>query len=211
MAKNLPLGFPDMGFNYLKMVGIKQQLKNYMQYTSEQLKHNDLTILKTEEMLKAVLPSAAGDCLFSGRTDRIDSWGGLIRVIDYKTGKVENSDLAVPAQNPEDNDLDYLKSIPEKALQLLLYKFMYLNENQDISPSQVEVGIHCLRHAGNIGFSLTYAKGDETRWDDANFMSTMETLLQSFVKELFDETIPFAQTPDDKKCRYCDFKEICGR
>lgn len=211
VAKNLPLGFPDMGFNYLKMVGIKQQLKNYLQYTSEQLKHNDLTILKTEEMLKAVLPSAAGDCLFSGRTDRIDRCGERIRVIDYKTGKVENADLAVPARNPEDTDLNYLKTIPEKALQLLLYKFMYLNENQDVAPSQVEVGIHCLRHAGNIGFSLTYAKGDETRWDDANFMDTMETLLQSFVKELFDETIPFAQTPDNKKCRYCDFKEICGR
>lgn len=216
IEKNMPLGFPDIGFNYLNKITIRQQLRNYLQYTSSRLKNQELTILKTEGELSARLATSVGDCLFKGRTDRIDRWGNIIRVIDYKTGKVESADLKVPVRHPDDGDLAFVKSIPEKALQLLLYKYMYLKENQEIAAHQVEAQIHGLRYATNIEFALKQSKpalketsvpflGDDT------FVADMESMLKALVAELLDTETPFRQTDDEKKCRNCDFRGICRR
>jgi CRISPR/Cas system-associated exonuclease Cas4 (RecB family) len=218
IEKNMPNGFPDVGFNYLNHVTIEQQLKNYLKYTSKQLEHSDLIILETEGELQATLSAPFGDCLFKGRTDRIDQWGGIIRVIDYKTGRVENADLKVPVRHSIENDLDYLKQIPEKALQLLLYQYMYLKCNPNLTPEQVSGAIHGLKYANAIEFSLTKASPtkndtdvDTTFLEGDNFIPDMEAMLEAVVAEMLDTEIPFVQAIDDKKCGYCEFKLICKR
>ena len=218
IANKFPNGFPDVGFNYLNRVTIEQQLKNYLKYTSKQLEYNDLSIIETEGELKASLSTPFGDCLFKGRTDRIDQFGGLIRVIDYKTGHVDSSNLKVPVRHNGDSHLDYLKQIPEKALQLLLYKYMYLKENPEIAPEQVTAAIHGLKYANAIEFGLTKASptksdtdADTAFLDDSSFLTDMEAMLEAVVDEMLDTQIPFLQAEDDKKCSYCDFKLICKR
>ena len=215
-AQNMPYGFSDVGFNYMKHVTIRQQLKNYLKFTSDQLKNNELVILETEGELKTTLPTVYGDCKFTGRTDRIDRWNGTIRVIDYKTGKVETKDLTVPLRKPEDDDLTFLKSIPEKALQLLLYEYMYLKENQQINKNQVGAEIHALKYANTIEFGLSHAKPKKSDnplpfLEGDSFIDDMETLLKAVVEEILDTELPFTQTKDEKKCRNCDFREMCKR
>ena len=214
IAKNLPNGLPDVGFNYLNRVTIEQQLKNYLNYTSKQLENNTLTILETEGELKAKLQSA----IFYGRTDRIDQYEGLIRVIDYKTGHVDSSDLKVPVRHHSESDLDYLKLIPEKALQLLLYKYLYLKGNPTLSPEQVTAAIHGLKYAHDIEFGLSKAApkkddadADNNFLEDSTFINDMESMLEAMVVEMLNPEIPFKQAEDDKKCRYCEFKLICKR
>ena len=211
----MPNGFPDVGFNYLNRVTIEQQLENYLNYTSEQLKNADLIILKTEGELHA---TPFEKCRISGRADRIDRFGGVVRVIDYKTGHVEASNLRLPVRHHGESDLDYLRQIPEKALQLLLYKYMYLKENAGVSPEQVEGSIHGLRHANSIEFKLNKVqpKKDDSDavanfLDNSNFISDMEALLKAVVSEMLDINVPFKQVEDGKKCGYCDFKLICKR
>ena len=218
IAKNLPNGLPDVGFNYLNRVTIEQQLKNYLNYTSKQLENSTLIILETEGELRTKLQTAHGNCVFYGRTDRIDQFDGLIRVIDYKTGHVEGADLKVPVRHHNESDLDYLKQIPDKALQLLLYKYLYLKKNPTISPEQVVGAIHGLKYAHDIEFGLFIAspKKDDADADIAflegdNFIPDMEAMLSDVVNEMLDTEIPFVQAEDDKKCRYCDFKLICKR
>ena len=218
IAKNTPNGFPDVGFNYLNHVTIEQQLKNYLKYTSEQLKNSTLSILKTEGDLRADLQTGLGDFVFSGRADRIDQFDGLIRVIDYKTGHVDSSDLREPVRHRGESDLDYLRQIPDKALQLLLYKYMYLKENAALSPDQVAGAIHGLKYANDIEFGLYRAniKKDDTDADtnflgDDTFFKDMEAMLEAVVTEMLDTNIPFVQAEDDKKCSYCDFRMICKR
>ena len=217
IAKNTPNGFPDVGYNYLNHVTIEQQLKNYLNYTSKQLENNNLVILKTEGELKASLQAEKGKYLFTGRADRIDQFNGLTRVIDYKTGHVENANLKLPVRHHSESVLDYLKQIPEKALQLLLYKYMYLKENQ-VMPEQVTAAIHGLKYANAIEFSLAKASpaksdsdADTTFLDDATFVADMEAMLKAIVDEILDTDILFEQAKDDKKCGYCEFKLICKR
>ena len=216
VEQNLPSGFPDVGFNYLNKINIRKQLEGYLRYTSQALKHSDLSILKTESRLEAHLPAPYDRCLISGRADRIDRTGGSTRVIDYKTGHVETADLKIPAKQADETDLDFLKRLPEKALQLLLYKYMYLKENPDIAPAQVTAAIHGLRYSNTIEFGLSQAtprKGDNAVpfLSDDTFVADMEAMLKAVVDELFDTERVFAQTEDDKLCRNCDFKGICRR
>ncbi len=216
VEQNLPSGFPDVGFNYLNKINIRKQLEGYLRYTSQALKHSDLSILKTESRLEAHLPAPYERCLISGRADRIDRTGGSTRVIDYKTGHVETADLKIPARQADETDLDFLKRLPEKALQLLLYKYMYLKENPDIAPAQVTAAIHGLRYSNTIEFGLGQAtprKGDNAVpfLSDNTFVADMEAMLKAVVEELFDTETVFAQTEDDKLCRNCDFKGICRR
>ena len=191
-------------------------MENYLKYTSKQLKDSTLTILALESDLTATLPTPFGEAKFAGRTDRIDRCGNLVRVIDYKTGHVELSDLKIPVRHQDETDLDVLKLIPEKAVQLLLYKYMYLKENQSIAPSQVIAAIHGLRYGKTIEFGLTQAKPTKNEdavpfLDDDTFIADMEAMLKAVVAEMLDTEVPFVQTEDEKKCRNCDFKGICGR
>ncbi len=218
IANNLPNGLPDVGFNYLNHVTIEQQLTNYLNYTSKQLENNTLSILETEGELRTNLQTAHGNSVFYGRTDRIDQFDGIIRVIDYKTGHVTTTDLKVPVRHQSESDLDYLKQIPEKALQLLLYKYLYIKENPSIMPDQVTAAIHGLKYAHDIEFGLSKATpkkddkdADPNFLEDSSFVCDMEAMLEAVVSEMLDTRIPFVQAEDDKKCSYCDFKLICKR
>ena len=211
-------GFPDVGFNYLSHKTIEQQLNNYLNYTSKQLEHSDLIILETEGELRTKCQTKYSESSFYGRTDRIDRFGGLTRVIDYKTGQVSGGDLRVPVRHHSDSDIEYLRMIPEKALQLLLYKYLYLKKDTTLPPDQVIGAIHGLRYPSSIEFSLTKTSpknddvdADPTFLDDASFIHDMEAMLEALVGEMLDTEIPFVQTEDHNKCEYCDFKLICKR
>ena len=218
IVKNFPNGFPDVGFNYLNHVTIEQQLTRYLDYTSKQLDHGSLTILETEGELRTTLTTGNGDSVFSGRTDRIDCFNGQIRVIDYKTGQVHSADLKLPVFHHCDSKLEYLRQIPEKALQLLLYKYLYLKMNPSVKPEQVTGAIHGLKTPSCIEYSLSKtnptkkdADADTSFLDDPTFIADMETMLEAVVDEMLDTNIPFVQAEDDKKCEYCDFRLICKR
>ena len=129
-----------------------------------------------------------------------------------------STDLKIPVRHQSESDLEFLKLIPEKALQLLLYKYMYLKENPSILSEQVTAAIHGLKYANAIEFELskTAPKKDDADADinfleDSTFINDMEAMLEAVVDEMLDTQIPFEQAEDDKKCSYCEFKLICKR
>src|SRR5690606_22462609 len=70
-----------------------------------------------------------------GTVDRVDNYNGTIRIIDYKTGKVEQNKVEIVEW--EDMTTDYDKY--SKSFQVLTYAYM-LNELEAFSGS-VEGGI----------------------------------------------------------------------
>ena len=214
IANNKPYGFSDVGFNYLNGQIIRQQLQNYLSFILGQLRQNSLVVLETEGKLETRLSTPVGECYFWGITDHIDRWGDTYRVVDYKTGKVERKDLVVPVRDEESTDIDFLKTIPENALQLLIYKYLYLKSHPKIAPEKVRAEIHGLRYANTIVFGLTHNEAtdnDDAFLSDATFITDMESLLTAASIELLDAEIPFGQTDDANKCKNCDFREICKK
>lgn len=145
---------------------------------------------------------------FIGYIDRMDSFShGEVRVVDYKTGHVSDSDINVTDSsaeyvvdklfNPETADRDR----PKIALQLFLYDMFVSKDvpeggavvNSIYSPSRL--------------FVSPVEKVEES----GVFISLMKERLSAMLSEIADTGTPFRRTGDVSTCEYCDFKNICGR
>ncbi len=132
---------------------------------------------------------------FKGFIDRIDSIGGKIRIIDYKSGKVKEDDVVVKKINE-----DLIKTFggTKHALQLALYCYLY-RENYGELPA--EASIYSLINIKDGTFPLS------------SKTSTVEELINLFpdfvaqlCEQIYDKELPF--THDMKAqfnyCLYCD-------
>ena len=129
---------------------------------------------------------------FVGYIDRLDSVGpGKLRVVDYKTGRV----------NPEDLDFGTVGKVPQIGLQLYLYKRL-------LAPSKpgAEISGAIYQPAALIG-----GEGIFDHALDEDFCSRMDSELDSVLDEISDLSVPWKRTEKTEDCAYCDFRAICGR
>ena len=193
-------GLSNVGYNYLNQMGLDDMLGKYLKYESNWVKHNDLVINQVEYTLEHDIIIGGHTFHLSGTADRIDQSNGVIRIIDYKTGSVKNDNVKVPPM------VESLFDIPEKALQLMIYKYLYLKQHPEINPNNVTAAIFGLRYEQVI-FDLTI----EDQALQEHFMETMDQLLAELLPDLIDEEALYHQTidPDKKPCSICDFDGIC--
>ena len=143
---------------------------------------------------------------FKGYIDRMDSFRpGEVRIVDYKTGKVEDNDINVF----DDNAADVVAAIfgpdnskrPKIALQMFLYD---LFAEKDIKDGTV---------ISNSVYSPAKLFVSPVQSIPASpvFTSLMKERLSEMLSEISDTSVPFSRTEDAKTCSHCDFKTICGR
>ena len=112
----------------------------------------------------------------TGKVDRVDEYNGVIRIVDYKTGKVEQSKVEVV--HWEDITTDYNKY--SKSFQVLMYAYMMHKEKKITLP--VEAGIISFKNL-NDGF-LKFSKKDKTgQYAKKESLITKE-ILEDFENEL---------------------------
>ena len=201
IGKHFAQGLPDVGYNYLNKLTIKKLFDNYIQFEKKELADHGISFIALEKLMTTALTVNGVSCKLSGTADRIDCCRGVTRIIDYKTGLIDEREVKVPSK------IETLRDIPEKALQLLIYKYLYLKSNPTIaSPDAVTAALFGLRNQ-QVCFEL---KVDNKALND-DFMGVMEQMLTETLQTMMDRSIPFSQ-PDDTKvipCHFCDFKEIC--
>ncbi|MFZ4546578.1 MAG: PD-(D/E)XK nuclease family protein [Bacteroidales bacterium] len=137
-----------------------------------------------------------------GNADRIDKVGGILRIIDYKTGKVENKDLKIDSIS----DLR-LKEEPGKLLQVLAYALMF-TEMQPEPINQIISGIISLRKTTSYLIKTEINKEDII---DDNVLKSFKSELQSIIGSIYNTEEAFTQTIDRESCRLCAFNSICNR
>ena len=162
---------------------------------------------------------------FIGFIDRLDSYKpGEVRVVDYKTGKVEDNDILIDDANAA-TVVDQLfapdsKSRPKIALQLFLYDHMVeiagqaRNEGQEMaSPhSGLDPESPAPRLVNSIySTARLYSQPLPDVPVSAEFSRLAIEGVIGLLKEITDLSVPFRRTEDAKACDYCDFKAICGR
>ena len=198
---NFNQGLPNNGFNYLIGKVINRILESFLNAEEKFLeKHGSITILGLEGKLEYNFKYNNENIKLSGRYDRMDKVGDNIRVIDYKTGKVDESDLNIGKKDFAD--------ISDKAMQLLIYKYLYIKNNVDVMPNNVTAGIFGMQRLSKGLFEL---KIDTGIHPDKSFVNECETVFNELFTELFDRAKPFSKTEDISHCTYCDFKVICKR
>ena len=201
IAKQFVHGLPDVGYNYLNQLTIKKMFENWLRYEEADVAAHQISILDLEHILHTSLEVNGIRCTIAGTADRIDRRDGIVRVIDYKTGLVKDNDVRVP------KEVDSLADIPEKAMQLLIYKYLYLKEHPDVTdPSLVTASLYVLKQK-QVCLDL---KVDYEPLNN-DFVATMESLLSEVLASMMDRSVHFVQ-PDsgsNTPCRYCEFGDIC--
>ncbi|MGM0566559.1 MAG: PD-(D/E)XK nuclease family protein [Bacteroidota bacterium] len=138
---------------------------------------------------------------FKGILDRIDKVGDTTRIIDYKTGNVNPSDLGFKS-------IDELKTRSDKkeAFQLLFYQWLFTQqpENVNIDSSSITAAIFSFPKMSHGLMQLNTSTLPEAENDFENWLIEL-------INQIFDPDLPFQKTEDWAPCRYCDFINLCNR
>lgn len=167
------------------------------------------------------------DVRLRGIVDRVDKISGTLRIIDYKTGKVEKKDVKI-----DHTELLSIADNPDmgKIRQLWLYKYL-LQKNLDSNPqwktyqnAPIEAGIYSLRNPTKelLALHTPPAKFKEKDKDKGNpenirlndkewFYQKTENWLSEVIRKMLDKDLPFEKTDNLSICEFCIYKNICGR
>lgn len=172
------------------------------------LSGRSMQIVALERPLKHPLVLPNGQTVnLQGTADRIDKVDGHLRIVDYKTGKVETRELTTTQENVFSGELS------DKAFQVLMYGWLYLQDNADESFSAdnielIESGIYPLGDSRGAFIPLQW---DGTPVIPVGQISVMETLLHQLISEIMDPSQPFVVREDNQKCDHCTYKNVCPK
>src|SRR5690606_11332922 len=121
-AKSFMEGDITRGKNLIAFHVVERYITNFIVLELESVRQHRIKILGIEEKLNISLsvPGVNFPITLKGKLDRVDEKDGLIRIIDYKTGKVTQPQVEIIEWEDVIRDYDY-----SKAFQLLCYALMY--------------------------------------------------------------------------------------
>ncbi|MDT0676386.1 PD-(D/E)XK nuclease family protein [Autumnicola musiva] len=185
----------DSGKNLLIFEVAKRYLINFLKYELQRLKSGEeIKILQIERNLKT--PVEVNQLPFPvyirGKVDRVENYNGITRIIDYKTGKVEQNKIEIVDWESITTDYDKYS----KSFQVLCYATM-LNAGQNfVQP--VEAGIISFKNMKG-GF-LKFCKKDKPGQRSGKKTQVDHDILEAFgaelkilIAEICNPEIPFIE------------------
>ncbi len=170
-------------------------------------RHQPVILLSVEETFRTNLQTGnerSPSLLINltGKADRTDRMNNVIRIIDYKTGKVDARELKFIEW-----DMPLTDSEKVKSFQLLCYAWLYRSTHP--GNDLIEPGIVSVRNPSLYLQTLEHPGGREPLSPD--HLASFETGLKKLLEEIMDPARPFDQTNDEKNCTYCAFSKLCRR
>lgn len=190
------------GNNLLTFEVAQQYIKNFLDLevkniVQAQEKKQDYQVISLEDNLKSVLtlntPIGSLDLKLDGFADRVEQIDGKVRLIDYKTGKVEQKELTIKsweelAINPDRS----------KALQLALYGYSYCMTNPGVV--DFSAGIYSFR---NLKDGALMLKMGNRLVSAADLKENMPGVIEAIVAKMLDPALSFKHNEKSKYCNYC--------
>jgi ATP-dependent helicase/DNAse subunit B len=177
------------GRNLLAFEVAKRNVSNFLKVELESIKNGDaIKILALEKTFERSLshPSLPFPVLIKGNVDRIEERNGTIRIIDYKTGKVEKGNVILKTWKGLTKDI---KS--DKIIQVLAYAYMY---EEEAKGKPIEAGIISFKNlkGGFLPFAFKEEKEMNSIINEevlSNYLEQIGVLLN----EILDVNIPFEE------------------
>lgn len=184
-----------------------------VEYVRATLKHDlDLLVASGEDELRIIgleryLQTEIDGFKFVGFADRIDSYKhGEVRIVDYKTGHVENDDILITDGNAA--------SVVEKLFgksntgrpKIALQMFLYDNFAKESILHPGETVVNSIYSTAKL---LTKPLPDVA--ESQAFSTMVEEKLHGLLSDIKDTSKPWKRTNDTHCCALCDFRSICGR
>lgn len=207
---------------------IAENVRMYLVKAKDELADPLVEILGNEQKYNATLsftlpdnPDKDLEISLYGVFDRIQQRGGYVEILDYKTGKVEESKLAVTSPRKsgkctdgaeEDVFFDRIFKNPdyEKLFQLMFYALLY-SKSESRKELPVRVGIISTRkvNQGSDDYILFGNIYGDTNLSE--YIAQFEDGLRVVLSEIFNKGVPFTCTDKPDNCKYCDYSVICRR
>lgn len=195
-SKHFKNGDIKTGKNRLVFEVANRFVENFLAQEKELLKdkNNQLKIIATEQNLAAEIAIEEIDfpIKIHGQVDRIDELNGVIRIIDYKTGMVNSTNLKVI-------DFDTIRELKYyKAIQVMLYAYLYTQHTKFDFSKEIEAGIISFKNLKSgflkMNFSSNYRTPDNqvTQEKLEEFMNEVKEIL----KEMYSVEISFIEPAD---------------
>ncbi|MEP2027049.1 MAG: PD-(D/E)XK nuclease family protein [Reichenbachiella sp.] len=144
-----------------------------------------------------------------GIIDRIDEFGEVIRVLDYKSGRDDRKfglmfDL-----------IDGKSTKRNKAVFQLFYYCLLYKENHPNLKRPIQPGLFNSKDLFDDKFDAlltqTVDKKNRTVVNYADFEEEFKEVMLYLLTEMFNPNVPFTQTEDEQKCQYCAYSNICNK
>lgn len=184
---------------------LKQLIVKYIDQTLKiDSKISPLLVMGTELPVECRIDIGEGrHAGLYGIIDRLDTRGdGIVRVVDYKTGKVDGKDKCEDVDRIFDEPFG---SRPSIAFQLYFYALIlrYAGREDGGNP----VYSQCIYSLRSIFNSVP-----EARRIDPEKLDEFESRLRRLISEIYDPTVPFtSRKTNGNVCEYCNFKELCRK
>lgn len=209
LKKHFPGGEVEHGRNLLIVRVANVWISRFLAKETEENYKSGNRILGLEESLEMILSVDLADAeimdvKLKGFADRIDRSDGIIRIIDYKTGKVDAADL-----KPKSVEALF-ESSPrpkEKAFQLMFYLLLASRDTRIPGLSdEASAGIISFRSLKD-GFMPLILPDNNPK----TALNDFENHLKYLLTEIYNREIPFTQTTHEEHCSLCPFKSICHK
>ncbi len=191
-AKSMLGGDMGKGKNLLVYNVLVRYVENFIDGEIGEVERHDIKILGLEQKLKMTLdiPGIPFPVALKGKLDRIDSRDGTLRIIDYKTGKVEIKNVEI-VDWPSIVE-DYAHS---KGFQLLCYAAMY---HASTKVDGLEAGIISFKglQSGLLKFSKKDKAGQGAKKEsliDTETLAAFMPQLFKLITEICDSKVPFRE------------------
>jgi hypothetical protein len=164
-------------------------------------------IQSEKRMMHSLRLTDGREIQLKGFIDRLDEAGGIIRIVDYKTGMKKPLDFKSVESLFDKTD----EKRPQAIMQAFMYAWMYrltMSEGSIVQPV-----IYYVRDLFSDNFDPAIYCGKEKKLiaDFEMLHDEFEEHLRRCLDELFDPAFLFSQTANTKVCSYCPFNGICGR
>jgi ATP-dependent helicase/nuclease subunit B len=205
--KNKPVGKNILQQEVIK-VYVEKLIRSDLKLITDLSEQNHfLSLNGLEQEYSAPIEIEVKDKAFTffikGKIDRIDSFRGMTRIVDYKSSVKDSDRFTFDGFEKLFHDKNY-----NKQFQLILYAWILFKNNI----CEAEKLLSCI-----IPFKVFLDEpkyilgGDKKPFVFSNqFLNEFESYLKSFIGTIFDENLAFTQTDDEKTHEFCPYKNICN-
>jgi hypothetical protein len=172
----------------------KHYISTFLKLESNAIKAgNEIKILAIETKNKVSIEIEGLDfpIILTGKVDRVDCYNGMTRIIDYKSGRVEQNKVEVVDWKHLTSDYDKYS----KSFQILMYAYMMYKQKKIVLP--VEAGIISFKKLGSGFIKFGKKESERTRTKD-NLISedtliAFEIELKKLIIEICNPDINFIE------------------
>ncbi len=175
------------GKNYLAYEVAKRNIFNFLNLEKKEIENGEkIKIIASEAGLSCTIKheKLPYDVIVAGKVDRIEERNGVIRIVDYKTGKVEARNLKISTFDGITQEIKH-----DKIIQLLCYALMY-QDKIGIPEAGIEVGILSFKNLKSGFMPFVF---DANKTINKDLLSNFEEELVTLIAEILSTENSFVE------------------